>query len=229
MPETHESLQRLPGISHEDATGLAKEILDSSDILLGRTANLVRILSMHSPFLARWYLGFTAAVRQPALGASTDVRLRSLACIKTSLVNECTYCTAHTSIYGAALGLKTEEFEAMQGDYENSPLFNEREKATIAWAEAMTTNTAKKNGKHWDDMKRLFTSTEIVEISMAVGLFNMANRFNDTFWSELESLEYNQRQAGAIHRTVDDIEAFASRFAPTGRAERERRKGVAAD
>jgi AhpD family alkylhydroperoxidase len=229
MNEIKESLQRLPGVSHAEATGLAKEILDSSDILLGRTANLVRILSMHSPFLARWYLGFTAAVRQPNLGASTDVRLRNLASIKTSLVNECAYCTAHTSIYGAALGLKPEEFEAMQGDYQSSPLFNEREKATIAWAEAMTNNTAKKDEKLWQEMKRLFTNTEIVEISMAVGLFNMANRFNDTFWSELESVEYNRRQAGAIHRTVDDIEAFASRFAPTGLAERERHQGAAAD
>jgi len=228
MPK--ESFQRLPGVSHEEATGLAKEILDSSDILLGRTANLVRILSMHSPFLARWYLGFTAAVRQPNLGAMSDPRLRSLACIKTSLVNECTYCTAHTSIYGQALGLKPEEFEAMQGDYRNSPLFNEREKAVIAWSEAMTLNKAKSDEKLWQEMKRLFNNMEIVEISMAVGLFNMANRFNDTFWSELETVEYNQRQAGAIHRTVEDIEAFASRFAPTGQAERERRKGsVAAD
>jgi uncharacterized peroxidase-related enzyme len=224
MSTTTVSTQRLPGVSHEEATGLAKEVLESSDILLGRTANLVRILSMHSPFLSRWYLGFTAAVRQPNLGASSDPRLRSLACIKTSLVNECVYCTAHTSIYGQALGLKDEEFEAMQGDYQNSPLFNEREKATIAWAEAMTLNKAKSDEKLWQEMKRLFTNTEIVEISMAVGLFNMANRFNDTFWSDLESIEYNQRQAGAIHRTVEDIEAFASRFAPTGQAERERIK-----
>jgi alkylhydroperoxidase family enzyme len=228
MPK--ESTQRLPGVSHEEATGLAKEILDSSDILLGRTANLVRILSMHSPFLARWYLGFTAAVRQPNLGAMSDPRLRSLACIKTSLVNECTYCTAHTAIYGQALGLKTEEFEAMQGDFRNSTLFNEREKAVIAWSEAMTLNKAKSDEKLWQEMKRLFNNMEIVEISMAVGLFNMANRFNDTFWSELETVEYNQRQAGAIHRTVEDIEAFASRFAPTGQAERDKRKGsVAAD
>ena len=228
MPK--ESTQRLPGVSHEEATGLAKEILDSSDILLGRTANLVRILSMHSPFLARWYLGFTAAVRQPNLGAMSDPRLRSLACIKTSLVNECTYCTAHTSIFGQALGLKPEEFEAMQGDFQNSTLFNEREKAVIAWSEAMTLNKAKSDEKLWQEMKRLFNNMEIVEISMAVGLFNMANRFNDTFWSELETVEYNQRQAGAIHRTVEDIEAFASRFAPTGQAERERRKGsIAAD
>jgi alkylhydroperoxidase family enzyme len=228
MPK--ESLQRLPGISHEEATGLAKEVLESSDILLGRTANLVRILSMHSPFLARWYLGFTAAVRQPNLGAMSDPRLRSLACIKTSLVNECTYCTAHTSIFGQALGLKPEEFEAMQGDFQNSPLFNEREKAVIAWSEAMTLNKAKSDEKLWQEMRRLFNNMEIVEISMAVGLFNMANRFNDTFWSELETVEYNQRQAGAIHRTVEDIEAFASRFAPTGQAEREgRKKNVAAD
>ncbi|HXZ87730.1 MAG TPA: hypothetical protein VEF07_04100, partial [Candidatus Binataceae bacterium] len=163
------------------------------------------------------------------LGAMSDPRLRSLACIKTSLVNECTYCTAHTSIFGQALGLKPEEFEAMQGDYRNSPLFNEREKATLAWAEAMTLNKAKSDEKLWQEMKRLFTNTEIVEISMAVGLFNMANRFNDTFWSELETIEYNQRQAGAIHRTVEDIEAFASRFAPTGQAERERRKKQAAE
>ena len=225
-----ESLQRIPGVSHEEATGLAKEVLESSDILLGRTSNLVRILSMHSPALARWYLGFTAAVRQPNLGAMSDPRLRSLACIKTSLVNECTYCTAHTAIYGQALGLKTEEFEAMQGDFRNSTLFNEREKAVIAWSEAMTLNKAKSDEKLWQEMKRLFNNMEIVEISMAVGLFNMANRFNDTFWSELETVEYNQRQAGAIHRTVEDIEAFASRFAPTGQAEREKRKGsVAAD
>jgi alkylhydroperoxidase family enzyme len=228
MPK--ESLQRIPGVSHEEATGLAREVLEGSDILLGRTSNLVRILSMHSPALARWYLGFTAAVRQPNLGAMSDPRLRSLACIKTSLVNECTYCTAHTAIYGQALGLKTEEFEAMQGDFRNSSLFNEREKAVIAWSEAMTLNKAKSDDKLWQEMKRLFNNMEIVEISMAVGLFNMANRFNDTFWSELETVEYNQRQAGAIHRTVEDIEAFATRFAPTGQAEREKRKGsVAAD
>jgi hypothetical protein len=37
-------------------------------------------------------------------------------------------------------------------------------------------------------------------------------------------VEYNQRQASAVNRTVEDIEAFASRFAPTGQAERERMK-----
>ena len=82
--------QRIRGIADEEATGLAKEIFDSSNQLLGRTANLVRILA-HSPYLARWFLPFVAAVRQPNAGAMSDVRLRNLATLKTSTVNGCRY------------------------------------------------------------------------------------------------------------------------------------------
>ena len=82
--------QRIRGIADEEATGLAKEIFDSSNQLLGRTANLVRILA-HSPYLARWFLPFVAAVRQPNAGAVSDVRLRNLATLKTSTVNGCRY------------------------------------------------------------------------------------------------------------------------------------------
>jgi len=56
--------QRIRGISDDEATGAAKELFEGSNKLLGRTANLLRILA-HSPELARWYLGFVAAVRQP--------------------------------------------------------------------------------------------------------------------------------------------------------------------
>ena len=82
--------QRIRGIADEEAVGLAKEIFDSSNQLLGRTANLVRILA-HSPHLARWFLPFVAAVRQPNAGAVSDVRLRNLATLKTSTVNGCRY------------------------------------------------------------------------------------------------------------------------------------------
>jgi alkylhydroperoxidase family enzyme len=215
-------VQRLRGVTDEDAAGLAAEIIEASNLFLGRTSNLVRILANHSPFVARWFLGLVAAVRQPNLGSASDVRLRNLATIKTSLVNECTYCATHTSIFGEALGLKTADLEALKGDaYKTSPLFNEREKAAIAWSEAMTLNTAKYPGKVWDDMRRLFTDAEIVEISMASAMFNMINRLNDSFWTELESVEYNRKQGEAVKgRSVEQIEEYAGRFAETGSAER---------
>ena len=58
--------------------------------MLGRTANLQRILS-HSPLVARWFLPLIAAVRQPDAGAVSSARLRNLACLKTSTLNNCNY------------------------------------------------------------------------------------------------------------------------------------------
>ena len=82
--------QRLRGITDEEAAGPVKELFASSNQMLGRTANLMRILA-HSPHLAKWFLPLVAAVRQPAAGAVSDVRLRNLAVLRTSIVNGCRY------------------------------------------------------------------------------------------------------------------------------------------
>jgi hypothetical protein len=79
-------------------------------------------------------------------------------------------------------------------------------------------------------MKRLFSDAEIVEITMASAMFNMINRLNDTFWTELETVEYNRRQGTAVKGvTVTDIESFASGFAATGEAQRRGESAVAAE
>ena len=78
--------QRIRGITDEEATGPAKELFEASNQMLGRTANLMRILA-HSPYLARWTLPFIAAVRQPNAGAVSDVRLRNLAAERLQVLN----------------------------------------------------------------------------------------------------------------------------------------------
>ncbi len=223
--------QRFPGLSDEDATGAAKDVLNGSTRLLGRSSNLLRILSNHTPYLARWFIGFVAATRQPDLGAVSDVRFRNLANIKTSMVNACKYCATHTSIYGQALGISEAQLAALQGDaWRTSDLFDEREKAVIAWAEAVTRNTAKSDKALWDTMKRLFSDAEIVEITLASAMFNMINRLNDTFWTELESVEYNRRQGNAVKGvTVADIEAFATGPAFAGAGQRRTERVAAAE
>lgn len=114
---------------------------------------------------------------------------------------------------GQALGLKDEEFDALQSDdYRASPLFSDREKAVLAWAEAMTLNTAKRDNKVWDDLKKHFSDAEIVEISLITGMFNMINRLNDSFRTELESEEYNRRQHGAVGVTRATLEDYACRI-----------------
>jgi len=82
--------QRLPGIDDAAADDYTAAIFAASNRLLGRSANLLRILC-HSPDLARWFLGLVAAVRQPHAGAVSPVRLRNLATLKTSITNGCRY------------------------------------------------------------------------------------------------------------------------------------------
>ena len=82
--------QRIRGITDQEAVGPAKDLFEASNQMLGRVANLQRILA-HSPYVARWFLPLVAAVRQPTAGAVSDVRLRNLAVLKTSTINGCKY------------------------------------------------------------------------------------------------------------------------------------------
>lgn len=114
---------------------------------------------------------------------------------------------------GQALGLTDAEFKALQGDdYRDSPLFNEREKAAMWWAEAMTLNTAKRDEAVWEETRRLFTDAEIVEISFASGMFNMINRLNDSFRTELEPEDYNRKQHGAVNVTLRALDDYSCRI-----------------
>ena len=114
---------------------------------------------------------------------------------------------------GQALGLTDAEFDALQSDdYRQSALFNEREKAAMWWATEMTLNTAKSNKAVWQEVRRLFSDAEIVEISLNAGMFAMINRLNDSFQTELEPEEYNRKQHGAVGVTADALKAYACRI-----------------
>ena len=62
------------------------------------------------------------------------------------------------------------------------------------------------------NMKKHFNDAEIVEISLITGMFNMINRLNDSFRTELESEEYNRRQHGAVGVTRATLEDYACRI-----------------
>ena len=82
--------QRIRGLTDEEADEATKAFFEANERMLGRVANLARIVA-HSPGIAKWWLPFVASIRQPDAGAVSDVRLRNLAILKTSVVNGCAY------------------------------------------------------------------------------------------------------------------------------------------
>jgi hypothetical protein len=116
-------------------------------------------------------------------------------------------------VLGQALGLSDAEFDALaRDDYAASTLFDERESTVLAWAEAMTLNTAKFDDAVWARMRRLFSDAEIVELSLITAMFNMINRLNDSFRTDLEPDEVNRRQKRAVGITVADLDDYARRI-----------------
>ena len=207
-------MQRIQGVNPEEVTGGEAEILEASNMFLGRSSNLLKILTNTSPQIARWFLGFLTATRQEGLGAISDVGLRGLACVKTSMTNECNYCTSHTSIYAQGLGYSEQQIALMADNkYKESDAFTAKEKLAIEWAEAVTLNKALHDGPLWDSLRAHFSDAEIVEITLASSMFNMINRLNDTFRSELETTDFNKKQWDATGvLPLDAQEAFAGRF-----------------
>ena len=82
--------QRIGGVTDEEATGVVAEVFAASTEMLGRVANLLRIVAL-SPGIAKWWLPLVAAIRQPNAGAVSSPRLRNLAVLKTSTLNGCRY------------------------------------------------------------------------------------------------------------------------------------------
>ena len=63
--------------------------------------------------------------------------------------------------------------------YERSPLFDEREKAVILYAERLTRGAAALRDDSLQELRKHFGEEQIVELTLVICAANFTNRFND--------------------------------------------------
>ena len=63
--------------------------------------------------------------------------------------------------------------------YERSPLFDEREKAVILYAERLTRGAAALRDGSLQELRKHFSEEQIVELTLVICAANFTNRFND--------------------------------------------------
>jgi hypothetical protein len=68
----------------------------------------------------------------------------------------------------------------------DSPHLSSREKAAVLWAEHVTRNTARERDDIFETVKKEFTETELIEITMMSCWFNSWNRFMDSLHIPVE-------------------------------------------
>jgi len=112
--------------------------------------------------------------------------LRNLVSHVTSNAAGCRYCQAHTIYEAAKHGTSKEKIEAVW-DFENSTLFDAREKAALRFAFAAGCVPNAVNDDHFAILKQHFTQAQIIELGAIVSIFGFLNRWNDSFATSLEN------------------------------------------
>jgi alkylhydroperoxidase family enzyme len=77
--------------------------------------------------------------------------------------------------------------------WRETSLFSEKERAALAWAEALTLldgNSVPDNT--YADAARHFSETELIDLTVAVGFINVANRINIAFETSVGNYDVDQ-------------------------------------
>ena len=133
--------------------------------------NIYKLL-LHSPALAMTWFDHISAARWET---KIDGRLRELAIIRVAHVAKYEYAlTQHVPSIALADGLTLAECDAL-ADWRSSKLFNERDRALLAYADAMIAS-AHVPDDVFDNMRRHFDEREVVELTVLIGTYIMHNR-----------------------------------------------------
>ncbi|MBR8184658.1 carboxymuconolactone decarboxylase family protein [Burkholderia ambifaria] len=108
--------------------------------------------------------------------------LVDLVYLRVSQINNCAYCLDMHTRDLVKKGVKVEKLALVQAWREAGNLFNERERAALAWAESVTLVAATGvPDDAYEAARAVFDEREIVDLTIAVSLMNTYNRMAISF------------------------------------------------
>jgi AhpD family alkylhydroperoxidase len=102
--------------------------------------------------------------------------------LRVSLINGCAYCIDMHSRELRELGVSNEKIALVPVWHEAGQLFDEREKAALAWAETVTrVSTTGVPDSDYEAVSAHFGDKELVDLTIAISLMNAYNRLAISF------------------------------------------------
>lgn len=110
-------------------------------------------------------------------GSPISPALRSLVTVRVSQINWCRFCVDINSATLAKRADSMEKVEAVE-HWRESGLFDEKEKAVLEYAEAMTDSNLQVTDEMIDRLKNFFDEEGIVELTGLIAFQNLSSKFN---------------------------------------------------
>ncbi|MGE4159314.1 MAG: carboxymuconolactone decarboxylase family protein [Planctomycetota bacterium] len=110
-------------------------------------------------------------------GSPIEPSLRTLIGVRVSQINHCNFCMDIGEALLKQRGVPTDKVLAL-ASHDQSPLFSERERAALTYAEIMTTSNNRVDDGLFTRLREHFNDDAIVELTALIAYQNMTSKFN---------------------------------------------------
>ena len=164
-------MARISLVQEQDHPELGPLIARIKGRRRGLLLNLYKLL-LHSPPVAEKWFEQNNTIRWET---QLDDKVRELAIIRVGLLNRVAYIVdSHVPTMALAAGLTLEECAALR-DWEGSTLFDARERAVLAYTDAMTRDVQVPDAV-FSALRPHFSDRQLLELTVLIGSYNMHSR-----------------------------------------------------
>lgn len=117
-----------------------------------------------------------AALGQAASKAGIDRQMLELVKLRASQINGCAFCVQFHTLQGEGLGIPADKLNLVVV-WREAPLFSSRERAALAWTEALTQLEGGVSDEVYAQAIAEFSDKELVYLTSAIASINVWNRF----------------------------------------------------
>jgi alkylhydroperoxidase family enzyme len=139
-----------------------------------------------------------------------DHTIKELCRVYVSRTVKCEYCGNQRSVQASAQGLTEGKYDQLL-NFETSGVYDERQKAALAYAEAITWRLDPDDA-FWERLSRHFSEPELVELGYFIAL-----TMGQQSWLRLLNIEHHQVLAGDSGSMAPGFETAAALAASTAR------------
>ena len=161
-------------LTKEKAAPSLHETFDQLAARAGKVPNIFAAMAHRPEVLSTFLPLYKAIVNE----GTVDAKFKELAYLRASMVNGCEYCTRAHIASSKRAGVTPEQVAALPF-YTRSPLFDEKEKATILFADRVTRGASGISSSVLQELNKYYDEGQIVELTMVICIANFTNRFND--------------------------------------------------
>jgi len=120
------------------------------------------------------------ALGKIAANAGIDRQLLELIKLRASQINGCAFCVQYHIMESEKLGVPTDKLNLVVV-WREAPQFSQRERAALAWTEALTLLASGVSDEVYAEANREFSEKELTYLTSAIASINVWNRFGAAF------------------------------------------------